>query len=75
MSWFILELPDPDCPKCHGSGTLCDYQEYGRYPGYPKVKMGGCSIGPCDCRKYENKKKIQDRCVHEYVCKKCDKML
>lgn len=48
---------DPDCPLCKGSGFLYESIPYGQ----------------CFCQRYENIKKVQSRCQHEFVCKKCGK--
>lgn len=52
---------DPDCTKCHGVGIIFNENK-------PIA-----SVGYCDCRKYENIKKIQDRCEHDCYCRKCGK--
>ncbi len=70
MSWFIIEPADPDCLKCKGTGIVSDCKLYGKYPG-TSISYGGSSIGSCGCRAYANRKKIQDRCKHEYTCRKC----
>lgn len=62
--FFVVHPPDPDCKKCHGTGTVSTYERRG--PG-----LDSMSIGQCDCRAYENHAKIQERCEHEIVCKRC----
>lgn len=58
---IVIYPPDPDCPKCKGSGAITDCSA--KHFSYRK----------CDCARYENIQKIRDRCDHEYVCKKCGK--
>ncbi len=60
--------PDPDCPQCHGSGTFT--QDHGD-PDYHGC--GGPTVTTCDCRRPENREKIQQRCSHTFVCQKCGK--
>jgi hypothetical protein len=69
----MIEPADPDCQKCGGTGTVVIYEEYGKYHGNPGMKMASSGFSSCDCRKYENRKKIQDRCEHKFVCEKCGK--
>lgn len=75
MSWIVLEPADPDCPKCHGTGTVYESRDMGHYPGHPEIRMGASSFGNCDCRRFENRQKIQDRCEHECECRKCGKKM
>lgn len=59
MSFVTIFPPDPDCPKCSGTGT------------WHESKQNYLAGGPCNCRRFENIKKVQDRCKHEFVCNKC----
>lgn len=57
---YIMQYPpDPDCPKCLGSGGISNMTGIGSFILY------------CDCRKPENLIKLRERCDHAYVCHKC----
>jgi len=66
MSYHIIYPPDPDCEKCKGTG---DY--FTEPVGNIRTSHSSIfnSIVYCDCRRYDNIQKIQDRCNHKYQCK------
>jgi hypothetical protein len=65
MSFFVVEPPDPDCPRCHGAGTVCEFR-----PG-DAAGMASVSVGDCGCRAFANRRKVRERCDHEFTCRKC----
>lgn len=73
--FHIIYPPDPDCPKCHGSGVIANCDHKGnRWPGMPEGMTDSCLFGRCDCAAPGNQLKIQQRYDHEFVCKKCGKV-
>lgn len=57
--------PDPDCNECKGTGTILE--------GSLRTGLSSFMYRKCGCGSPENIYKIQERCDHNYVCKKCEK--
>ena len=68
MAYVVNAPADPDCTNCHGTGFRPKNPDY---PSTDKFDPAYLAIVSCECRSALNREKTQERCDHDWVCRRC----